>query len=271
MRTSNRNSFLLAMIVGLVVAPAAPAGMLEIEVTNNQPAGGLSFTPVWFGVHDGTFDLFDPASPVSPEIEAIAELGNAGPLNTAFAGQGDSTVLVSPAGAPPFTPGETATGTLHVMSPSTNRYLSFASMIVPSNDLFIANPNPTAIELFDALGSFLGTRTINVFARMIWDAGTEVNDLDEGAAFVQGVDATMGGAEGGVATLFFDVAGSAEYLSSFQGRTTADGGVVTHLPTSDELIATITIRAVPEPSAFVMVGLGLAVAGFTRGLRRRSA
>jgi hypothetical protein len=61
--------------------------------------------------------------------------------------------------------------------------MTFASMVVPSNDAFIGNHDPWAIELFDAAGNFKGKQVITVPGSMVWDAGTELNtEMD--AAFI---------------------------------------------------------------------------------------
>lgn len=39
------------------------------------------------------------------------------------------------------------------------------------------------IQLFDTRGKFQGRRTINIFGRNVWDAGTEINRVGAGAAF----------------------------------------------------------------------------------------
>ncbi len=56
-------------------------------------------------------------------------------------------------------------------------------MLIPSNDAFVANLNSRAIELFDRFGNFKGPKTITIYGRDVWDAGTEVNSPLEGAAF----------------------------------------------------------------------------------------
>ena len=58
---------------------------------------------------------------------------------------------------------------------ANTNFLSFASMIDPSNDGFIGNDNPTQIPIFDEQGNFIGADFI-VLGTEVWDAGTEVND-----------------------------------------------------------------------------------------------
>ena len=111
------------------------AGDVMITVENLQPADGFFFTPVWAGLHDGSFDLFDTGSAASSQLETIAETGDAGPLSELFNagtnGDGSArvdTVVLAPdgfAGAPVFDPGESVSVTLSVNDPSANRYLRF--------------------------------------------------------------------------------------------------------------------------------------------------
>ena len=56
-------------------------------------------------------------------------------------------------------------------------------MVIPSNDAFLANLTRQAHRLFDQAGSFLRPITINLFGRNVYDAGTEVNNPNGGAAF----------------------------------------------------------------------------------------
>jgi hypothetical protein len=250
------SSAILALTLLGMASSSAHADLIRISVTNNQPAGGFAITPVWFGLHDGTFDLFNPGDAASPSLETVAELGDTGPLMTAFTGMGPQTTLTSGGGLPPFLPGNRNSVDLNVMNPALTRYLSFAAMVVPSNDLFVGNPNPLAFPIFDAAGGFTGPTTIQIFGRMVWDAGTEVNDIADGPAFVVGVDATLGTTEGGTVHLFFDDPNAASYLASINGVLTP-GGTISHLFTSDELIATVRINAVPEPSSLTLAGIGL--------------
>jgi len=266
------SSAILALTVLGMGPSAVRATMIQISVTNNQPAGGFAITPVWFGLHDGTFDLFNPGGAASPPLEAVAELGETGPLMTAFTGRGPQTTLTSGGGLPPFRPGDSNSVDLNVLNPAMARYLSFASMVVPSNDLFLGNPDPLAIPIFDAAGVFTGPRTIQIFGRMVWDAGTEVNNIAVGPAFVVGIDALLGTTENGTARLFFDDPNAGSYLASINGVLTP-GGTISSLFGPDDLIATIRINAVPEPSSLTLAGIGLCglILGTVRHNRGRTA
>ena len=153
---------------------------LTIEIENLAPTNGTLLTPVWFGIHNGTFDTYDRGRPASPGLEQLAEDGNVDGINREFNLAGFGTVqgaVLGSAGAPgPIDPGETATVTVAIDgSNPTSRYFSYASMIIPSNDFFIANGNERAHQIFDDQGNFLGA-DFTILGSQILDAGSEVND-----------------------------------------------------------------------------------------------
>ena len=180
-------------MVGLsaLAAPAHAQTMgVYVTVESLVPENGVYFSPLWVGFHDGSFDLFDIGSPASPAIERIAEDGDMSQLQADFLAAtteagGLDAVITSPGGfeaLPLFDPGET-NAAFFTLRPTEHRYLSFASMVVPSNDAFIANHDPKAIELFDATGTFKGKQIYTILGSMVWDAGTELNtEMD--AAFI---------------------------------------------------------------------------------------
>jgi len=170
---------------------AAQDGKVNVVVTIESlvPENGVYFSPVWVGFHDGSYDLFDLDSLASLAIERIAEDGNnvhlTEDLEQATAGTGITGVITSPGGFGPlplFDPGEISSAEFS-LTPQYHRYLSYAAMVVPSNDAFIGNHNPRAVELFDAAGHFTGKKIITVLGSQVWDAGTELNtEMD--AAFI---------------------------------------------------------------------------------------
>lgn len=272
---------LLAALAALAPAPSR-AEVLRITVTNPQEAGGFAITPLWFGLHDGTFDEFDPgaaayddgnpATTDFPFMRPLAELGNPTDLGNAFmAAQpgGLAGVIASGGAVPPFLPGASQSLDLDVTDPSARRYLSFAAMVVPSNDLFVGNADPLAHPLFDGSGHFLGPITITLYGADVYDAGTEVNDVTNGPAFVVGQDATGGAFQGGVITPFLGSSGASDYLTSLIGVQTPTG-TITHGFDRLTPIATISVRAVPEPSSVALAGLGIAgaIVALRAGRRR---
>ncbi|MEO0574531.1 MAG: spondin domain-containing protein [Pseudomonadota bacterium] len=160
--------------------PSIPSVVVTVE--NAAPSRGAVQTPVWVGIHDGSFDIYDRNVPLgaeglvrAPAVERLAEDGTTGPISEEFSATNSyspQTVLFGPTG--PLVPGDSSSTTLQV-NPESDRYFSYASMVVPSNDAFIANGNPLAHEIFDKRGRFVG-ETFAVSGAEILDAGTEVND-----------------------------------------------------------------------------------------------
>ena len=53
--------------------------------------------------------------------------------------------------------------TLNVSNPTVDQYLSYAGMVVPSNDFFQGNATP--LQIFNSNGSFVGPITIKVYGQ----------------------------------------------------------------------------------------------------------
>ncbi|MDA8016360.1 MAG: spondin domain-containing protein [Thermoanaerobaculia bacterium] len=198
---NTRLNGILAVAALLLALMALPGSALEVTVTieNLAPENGSFLTPTWLGVHDGSFDLYDLGSPSSPELERIAEDGNAAPLSDAFTALGFAdAVAFGPNG--PIAPGQSATVTFDLDPSATGEatYLSYASMVIPSNDAFVANGNPRAIPIFDVFGTFVGGSSV-VYGGQVRDAGTEVNDeVPTNTAFFGQAAPDTGVVEGGV-------------------------------------------------------------------------
>ena len=168
-----------------------------IYVTNRAPrSGGTCHTPVWIGVHDGSFDLYNRGQRVSSPLEALAEDGNAGPLMDTFA---NSAVFDGVVGGAPICPGDTAELPFEfTVVPRVTHYLSYASMILPSNDAFVANGDPRAHVLFGSNGRFQPV-DFTVWGSQVLDAGSEVNDeLPRNTAFFGQENPNTGVDENGV-------------------------------------------------------------------------
>jgi hypothetical protein len=269
MRTAFLRDFLRVLTVVFSLAGAAPAfaAELQITVTNNQPAGGFAIAPVWIGIHDGTYSTFTPGTTASPALETLAELGDTSQLAAAFSGHGAETTV----GSMPYVPGATASALLHVVNPAVDQYLSFAAMVVPSNDFFMGNSDPKAFHLFDSSGNFVGPMTILVYGRNVWDAGTEVDNINYGAAFIVGDNATDHVAANGTIGPVFGGSIDPTYLPSILGKATPAGYDISHLISSNDLIATIQISSVPEPSSMIMLGMGISGAFLAARRSRKRA
>ena len=196
----------VAVTLGSVttMATAASAATLRITIENLAPANGGLLTPAWVGLHDGTFDLYNRNESLDgfAGLESLVEDGDTTQLTDAFAAQnpaGLQATLLSD-GPPPLEVGEVTSFILDDVDPLTNQYFSYASMVIPSNDAFIANGNPLAHEIFDDAGNFLGADFI-VLGSEVLDGGTEINDeLPFSTAFLGQQTPNTGVDENGVVT-----------------------------------------------------------------------
>ena len=191
-----------AFSLAFAAAASVHGAGVKVIIENLAPDNGTWLTPFWVGFHDGSFDTHDVGSPASMELERLAEDGNTGPMSEVFmmsgAGNAQGTIISSE-GIPPLAPGESATMTFILDGTDPmNRYFSFASMVIPSNDAFIGNDGPTAHQIFDGEGDFLGA-FIMIYGSDVKDAGTEINDeLPEHTAFFGQSEPDSGVDENGV-------------------------------------------------------------------------
>ena len=249
----------------------ARAGEIQITVTNDQPSGGFALAPVWFGVQNGTFNAFAPGSTASSAIATLAQFGNTAPLMSLFESQnvGVDTTLTSGGSLVQYLPGQSNSTVLNISNPSIDQFLSYAGMVVPSNDFFQGNAAP--LQIFNSSGSFLGPITIQVFGSNIWDSDTEAQSTTTALTFIQGQ--TPGtGVQINNGTITTVLPNSQAFLNSIDGLTTAAGYQISHIPTGSDLIATIQINAVPEPGSIALLGTGaiglLALVSRSRGVRK---
>ena len=202
---AHRVAIAAAMSVGTIttMATAASAATLRVTVENLAPINGGFLTPAWVGFHDGTFDLYNRNESLDAfaGLESLVEDGDTMALTAAFAAEepgGVQATLLSD-GPPPLEPGELTSFLLDV-DPATNQYFSYASMVIPSNDAFIANGNPLAHQIFDDAGNFVGADFV-VLGSEVLDGGTEVNDeLPFSTAFLGQAAPDIGTDENGVVT-----------------------------------------------------------------------
>lgn len=251
-----------ALAATMLIAATAGATPVSVSVKNLAPANGVNFTPVWVGFHDGSFDLFNLGAAAGAALERLAEDGNPAPLDSQFqtaTSNGVSGVIFSPPDPPVFAPGDQAKISFE-LDPVDNRYFSFASMIIPSNDAFIGNGNPTAYEIFDNNGTF-SKANFYIWGADVYDAGTEVNDeIPENTAFLGQTVADTGVDENGVVTWHLGFIPGGNVLTAFAGADFTE---------EEYPIAKFTIDTapIPEPMSLLLFGTGLA--GFASLKKRR--
>ncbi|MFC7045102.1 spondin domain-containing protein [Halobacteriaceae archaeon GCM10025711] len=136
----------------------------------------VPLSPGAFAVHRSGEPIFTPGEPERNNgLEEIAEDGDPSRLADALAG--DESVRSSGAfttpvgGTEPAPIGPGGAYEFEVTARPEDR-LSFATMFVPSNDLFYA-PDPGGLPLFRGVEPRTGDVTDRV---ALWDAGTEINE-----------------------------------------------------------------------------------------------
>jgi hypothetical protein len=131
----------------------------EVTITNLTKT--QNFTPILAATHSADIAFFAPGAPAIDEIAIIAESGNVAPLDELLATVPDLVLDTAINGAL-LGPGESVTVT--VDGHRLYDRLSFAAMLIPTNDTFVAlnsAPLPTHTAMFTAYA---------------WDAGSEEND-----------------------------------------------------------------------------------------------
>lgn len=245
------------------LASTADAAIVSVLVTiqNRAPTNSIAFAPFRVGFNNGSFDSFNINTTATAPIISIAEGGSGSAWFPAFATAQPSAVLGTVGGL--LLPGATASQAFIVDS-NVNQFLTFGSMVVPSNDLFIGNDSPSQFRILDAAGNLLLSQ-INQSARDIWDAGSE-QAIPANAAFVQGGNNDARVPQNGVVTF------STSELGVFNGLITGAGYTFNSglLSADTEIFrVSLSVQAVPEPSSMILLALpGLALA--YRRFRKRS-
>ncbi len=232
---------------------------VQVTIQNLAPGDGVFLTPLWVGFHDGNFDLYDRgtgvgASGLPPGLESLVEDGDTSSISNDFAGSasgangGIDGTIIGPNGlAGPIDPQEVVTSQPFNVQPGDNQYFSYASMVIPSNDAFIANGNPLIHELFDGNGNFVGADFF-VLGAQVLDAGTEVNDeLPVNTAFLGQMAPNTGVTEFGTVEFHPGFVQGGNILQAFPGGDFTQSGYQ---------VARISVSAVPEPSTILLFGSG---------------
>lgn len=275
MKKLSKFSKLSLALLTISVAPVyADSIQLEVKINNIAPSNGATLTPVWVGFHDGSFDSYNAGEPSSPAIEAIAEDGNTDPITSDFSTTAGGVQGVVLGDQPPLiTPGASGTTTVTVESDgNTNRYFSYASMVLPSSDYFVANGDPLTHDISSLLEGSANELSFFIGAPgTIHDAGTEVNDFDTSAgnglfAALQAGQAgpNQGADENGVITNVENP--FANFLNTPAGLDLSGLDFNNY----ENGIAQVTITTVPIPAALPLAASGFSLLFGVSRLRRKS-
>lgn len=168
---------------GVAQVTVTPLGgaRFQVEVTNttNLTSYGAVLTPVAWSLGSGQTTFFEAGRPASPGLESLAEDGSPAGLVASFGASANAGAANTPVGA--AGPGPIAAGQSYrfeVTASAAERYLNLATMVVPSNDVFLAL-GERGVALLDATGAPRSAAAIQTeigAALSAWDAGTEANE-----------------------------------------------------------------------------------------------
>ena len=155
---------LLGCLTGMLLSTtAAQASHRYFEVTITNLTRTETFTPILVASHKAGVKLFDVGSPASAELSALAEGGDVMPLTHALEANRKLVKDVANSGGL-LAPG--ASVTVLVRARSGANKISLASMLIPTNDAFIA---------LNSVDAPRGNKTV-MYRSPAYDAGSEPND-----------------------------------------------------------------------------------------------
>jgi hypothetical protein len=149
------------LFVVLMASTSANADDKYYEVTITNLTQAEKFTPILVASTRKSVKLFKLGEPASPELTAIAEGGDIAGMAALLMGHPDMVDVAHSVGL--LEPGDSVTVRV---SARDARYISVASMLIPTNDAFFA------------LNGVRVKGKEKVFWAPAYDAGTETNDED---------------------------------------------------------------------------------------------
>lgn len=152
-----------ALCGGLLFSSAVLAdGGANYEVTITNLTRAQTFTPILVASHREGVKIFELGSAASNELSTLAEGGDVGPLTAALEANDDVVDTANSGGL--LMPGASVTVTVSARHGA--KEISLASMLIPTNDSFIALNGVKAPK---------GNKT-TVYYSPGYDAGSEPND-----------------------------------------------------------------------------------------------
>ncbi len=137
-------------------------GYARYEVTVTNLTRAQVFTPILVSSHRNGVNLFELGSAASPELSALAEGGDVAPLTAML--DSDHHVIDTANSGGLLMPGQSVTVTVSARRGA--KRISLASMLIPTNDSFIALNSVKAPKHHRS----------RVYYSPGYDAGTEPND-----------------------------------------------------------------------------------------------
>ena len=151
------------LLAGLtfISMPALAGGSKVYHVTVTNLTHSINFTPILVASHRRSLSILELGSPASGELAAVAEGGDIEPLKAIL--EVDSQVVDVQHSVGLLGPGQSVT--VVVDAERGARYISLVSMMLPTNDGFIALDGVRA-----------GGKHAEVYFSPGYDAGSEYND-----------------------------------------------------------------------------------------------
>ncbi len=161
MKKSTTRLFAAAIAGTVLFSAAAVADSARYSVTVTNLTRAQAFTPILVASHRKGVQLFETGAAASHELSLLAEGGDVAPLTAVLKANYKVRDVTHSAGL--LQPGQTTTITV---SASHARYISLASMLIPTNDSFIALNGVKAPK----------GNARAVYYSVAYDAGSEPND-----------------------------------------------------------------------------------------------
>lgn len=172
---------------GTLASSPVMAQELDVSVTNLTNA--IYMTPLIVVAHDESAHIYQPGMAASTHLQALAEGGDISGISSDFSAVG-ADIVENPASGL-LEPGQTTS--FNMNTSDQNKYLSLASMMLPTNEGFVG-ANDIKIPLVPGVYTYF----LNAY-----DAGTEANNEvinGGGAPGVLGIPADPGAHSGTGAT-----------------------------------------------------------------------
>jgi hypothetical protein len=144
-----------------------------ITAESQAPIYGVWFSPIWAGIHNGGFDFFNVGETAADSVRFLAESSDLGPIRSQFSNNTRNNVFQTSTGGGNISPGDERETCFSIDENDLTQdlYLSYAAAVLPSNDAFIGNNNPTQYKIYDASDEEL--EDVQFCVNEVLDAGTE--------------------------------------------------------------------------------------------------